>query len=156
MHILLLAAGTRQPEWVNAGFESYAVRMPRECRLILMEIPLSVKRRNNEVGKAITEEGQRMLAAVPADTDLTALDVRGKPMNTEQLAKQLQRWSQAGRNLTFMIGGPDGLSEECIVRARFRWSLSPLTLPHGMVRIIVAEQLYRAWTLLAGHPYHRA
>ncbi|MDE2235983.1 MAG: 23S rRNA (pseudouridine(1915)-N(3))-methyltransferase RlmH [Gammaproteobacteria bacterium] len=156
MQILLLAAGTRQPEWVNAGFNAYAIRLPHECRLTLKEIPLSAKRRNNEAGKAVIDEGQRMLAAAPTGANLVALDVRGKSMNTENLAKQLQGWLQAGRDLVLMIGGPDGLSEECLVRAGFCWSLSPLTLPHGMVRIIVAEQLYRAWTVLAGHPYHRA
>lgn len=156
MRIHLLAAGTRLPSWINAGFKEYAVRLPPECRLLLKEIPLSTKRRGGNVAKAIAEEGARMLAATPAGTCLIALDMGGRCFNTQELARKLDRWLKDGRDLALMIGGPDGLAAECVKRAEFIWSLSPLTLPHGLVRVVVAEQLYRAWTLLKGHPYHRA
>ncbi|HVC28159.1 MAG TPA: 23S rRNA (pseudouridine(1915)-N(3))-methyltransferase RlmH [Gammaproteobacteria bacterium] len=156
MRIHLLAAGTRLPSWINAGFTEYAVRLPPECRLLLKEIPLSSKRRSGNLVKAIAEEGARMLAAMPAGACQIALDVGGRCFNTQELAKQLDRWLKQGRDLALMIGGPDGLTAECVQGAELTWSLSPLTLPHGLVRVVVAEQLYRAWTILKSHPYHRA
>jgi 23S rRNA (pseudouridine1915-N3)-methyltransferase len=156
VRIQLLAAGTRLPSWTNAGFVEYAERLPPECRLILTEIPLSTQRRAGNVIKAMNEEGSRMLAAATIGSRLVALDVRGRMMDSDALAKQLARWLREGRDLALMIGGPDGLAVECRERAEFSWSLSPLTLPHGLVRVVVAEQLYRAWTILKGHPYHRA
>lgn len=155
MRIHLLAAGTRLPSWINVGFNEYAERLPPECRLQLKEIPLSTKRRGGNVVKAVAEEGARMLAATPAGVCLIALDVRGRGLDSEALAKQLDHWLQGGRDLALIIGGPDGLAVECVKRSEFSWSLSPLTLPHGLVRVVVAEQLYRAWTILKGHPYHR-
>lgn len=156
MRIHLLAAGTRLPSWVSEGFNEYAGRLPPECRLVLKEIPLGAARAGGDVHKAMAEEGERMLAALPAGAGAVALDVRGKGFSTEELARQLNRWLQDGRDLALLIGGPDGLAPECLARAELRWSLSPLTLPHGLVRIVVAEQLYRAWSFLKGHPYHRA
>ncbi len=155
MRIHLLAAGTRLPAWINTGFNQYAERLPKECRLVLKEIPLSAKRRGGDVVKAINEEGTRMLAAMPMDACLIALDVDGRSFNSQALARQLDRWLKNGRDLALMIGGPDGLAEECMQRTELSWSLSPLTMPHGLVRVVVAEQLYRAWTILKGHPYHR-
>ena len=156
MRIHLLAAGTRMPAWVDAGFEDYAARMPPECRLLLKEIPLGASRSGGDAKKAMLEEGERMLAAVPAGANLMALEVRGKALSTEELAKQLNQWLQDGRDQVLMIGGPDGLAPDCLAKASFKWSLSPLTLPHGLVRVVVAEQLYRAWSILKNHPYHRA
>jgi 23S rRNA (pseudouridine1915-N3)-methyltransferase len=156
MRIHLLAVGTRQPSWINTGFKQYAERLPPECRLQLREIPLSTKRRGGDVGKAVAEEGTRLLAAMPTGASLIALDVSGRSLNSQELARRLERWLQNGRDLALMIGGPDGLAADCMQRAEFTWSLSPLTLPHGLVRVVVAEQLYRAWSLSKGHPYHRA
>jgi 23S rRNA (pseudouridine1915-N3)-methyltransferase len=144
------------PAWINAGFDDYAGRMPPECKLLLKEIPLSAMRRSGNVDKAIEQEGIRMLGSIPARASVVALDMHGRSLNTGTLAKQLNRWLADGRDLALLIGGPDGLAVNCIECAEFCWSLSPLTLPHGLVRIVVAEQLYRAWTLLNGHPYHRA
>lgn len=143
------------PDWVDAGIAEYRVRMPRECRLELREIPLSRYRRSGDVDRAVRDEGERMLATV-ADTELVvALDVGGRSFDTAEIARHLDRWMHAGGDVVLLIGGPDGLARECLQRARLVWSLSPLTLPHGLVRIVVAEQLYRAWTILKGHPYHR-
>lgn len=156
MRIHLIAAGTRMPAWVSVGYEDYAARLPGECRLLLKEIPLGTSRSGGDAKKAMLEEGIKMLAAVPEGANLTALEVRGKPLSTEELAKQLNQWLQEGRDQALLIGGPDGLAPECLARAGFKWSLSPLTLPHGLVRVVVAEQLYRAWSILKNHPYHRA
>lgn len=156
MKLALLAAGTRMPGWVEAGYAEYAGRMPRECRLELTEIPLGKRSGGGKRGRAITTEGERMLKAIRPDQRVIALDVTGRSLATEALAKRLAGWLQDGRNVIFTIGGPDGLASSVIERAESSWSLSPLTLPHGLVRIVVAEQLYRAWTMLTGHPYHRA
>lgn len=155
MRIHLLAAGTRLPAWINDGFSDYAVRLPPECKLVLKEIPLGRSRRGGDITKAVAEEGARMLTALPAGAYVIALEVYGRAFNTEELAKQLNRWLQNGRDLALLIGGPDGLPHDCLAYAELQWSLSPLTLPHGLVRVLVAEQLYRAWTILKGHPYHR-
>lgn len=156
MQMHLLAAGTRLPAWINEGFNDYATRLPPECRLILKEIPLGASRRSGDSVKAVAEEGARMAASIPDGAHVIALDVRGQAFGTEVLADKLNRWLQDGRNLALLVGGPDGLAPECLKRAETRWSLSPLTLPHGLVRIVVAEQLYRAWSILKHHPYHRA
>jgi 23S rRNA (pseudouridine1915-N3)-methyltransferase len=156
MRLHLIAAGTRMPSWVNAGFEDYAARLPPECRLLIKEIPLGAGRSGGDTAKALRDEGEKMLAAVPAGARVIALDLRGRAFSTEELASQLNRWLQGGRDQALLVGGPDGLHPDCLDRAELRWSLSPLTLPHGLVRVVVAEQLYRAWSLLKNHPYHRA
>ena len=156
MRIHLIAAGTRMPSWVVEGFDDYAARMPPECRLLLKEIPLGAYRRGGDARKAMQEEGAAMLAAVPEGAGITALEVQGKALDTPALAKLLNRWLQEGRDQVLLIGGPDGLAPECVAQADFRWSLSPLTLPHALVRVVVAEQIYRAWSILKNHPYHRA
>jgi 23S rRNA (pseudouridine1915-N3)-methyltransferase len=156
VRIHLIAAGTRMPAWISDGFTEYAERLPPECRLLLKEIPLGASRSGGDARKAIQEEGSRMLAVLPEGANSVALDVRGRAFNTEELAKQLNQWLQDGRDLALMVGGPDGLAPECLARAASKWSLSPLTLPHGLVRVLVAEQLYRAWSILKNHPYHRA
>jgi 23S rRNA (pseudouridine1915-N3)-methyltransferase len=156
MHIHLIAVGTRMPAWVTSGYEEYARRLPRECRLKLTEIPLSKRRKTQSAEKNRQEEGRAMLAAVPDGATVIALDVRGKTWSTEVLATRLQEWLQAGRDIALLVGGPDGLADDCLSRADLRWSLSALTLPHALVRVLLAEQLYRAWTVIQGHPYHRA
>ncbi|MGD8842890.1 MAG: 23S rRNA (pseudouridine(1915)-N(3))-methyltransferase RlmH [Gammaproteobacteria bacterium] len=156
MQIRLIAAGSRMPGWVSEGFREYARRMPRECTIALTEIPLGRRGKSQPVERAIDEEGRRMLSAVGERQRVIALDVAGRGWSTEQLAGQLRGWLQDGRDLSLLIGGPDGLAADCLARAELRWSLSPLTLPHPMVRVLLAEQLYRAWTLVSGHPYHRS
>jgi 23S rRNA (pseudouridine1915-N3)-methyltransferase len=156
MRIHLLAAGMRQPAWINAGYEQYARRLPPECRLQLREIPLSAARKRDDVLRAVSDEGRKMLAALPNGAGVVALEVNGRSFSSAALARQLNRWLQGGRDVALLIGGPDGLAADCLKRAELKWSLSPLTLPHGLVRVLVAEQLYRAWTILKGHPYHRA
>lgn len=156
MRIHLMAVGTRMPDWVVAGFEAYARRLPPECALVLKEIPPVKRRRSMPLSRVIETEGERLLARLPTDSHVLALDERGKAWSTPELAGQFNDWLQLGRDLSLMIGGADGLSAACIECADQCWSLSRLTLPHGLARVIVAEQLYRAWSILNNHPYHRA
>lgn len=151
----VIAAGTRMPAWVDAGFADYAGRLRGDFRLELVEIPLG-QRGSGDPAKAIAAEGSRMLAAVGDRAHLVALQVAGKSLSTEQLARWLEDCARDGQPLAFCIGGPDGLAPEVDARARLRWSLSSLTLPHGLARVVVAEALYRAVTVLRGLPYHRA
>lgn len=144
------------PGWVTEGFQEFAKRLPPECRLNLVEIALGKRSKGSDPVRAIREEGERMLDAIPGDSRIIALDVRGAQWSTEQLSVELSVWLQGGRNIALLIGGPDGLAESCIKSAHASWSLSRLTLPHALARILVAEQVYRAWSLLKNHPYHRA
>jgi 23S rRNA (pseudouridine1915-N3)-methyltransferase len=155
MKLTIVAVGTRMPDWVQAGYNEYAKRMPRECALALREIPLATRGKNADTTRAIEKESEAMLAAIPAQERVIALDVLGQPQSTPALADALRNWQMEGGNTSLLIGGPDGLSADCIGRASQRWSLSRLTLPHPLVRIVLAEQLYRAWSLLNNHPYHR-
>jgi len=154
--VRLLAAGTRLPSWVKAGYEEYAGRLAPEIRLELVEIAVAHRGRNADLARLRAEEGRRMLAAITPRTHVAALDPRGRQLSTEQLAKWLATRLADGRDLAMLVGGPDGLDPACLERAESRLSLSALTFPHGLVRIIVAEQLYRALSVLRGHPYHRA
>lgn len=156
MKIHLITIGQKMPQWVNAGYDEYAKRLPRECELLLKELPLAKRSKSTVIEQAIAQEGEQMLKTIPKDNHVIALEVGGKPWSTEQLATQLKQWLPAGRDISLLIGGPDGLAPSCRDQAAQQWSLSPLTLPHPLVRIVVAEQLYRAWSLLNGHPYHRA
>jgi 23S rRNA (pseudouridine1915-N3)-methyltransferase len=156
MKCRLIAAGTRLPDWVNSGFREYQKRLRSPLTLELHEIPVATRRAGENPQRAIQREGADMLAALGKDDYVVALDIAAKTMNTEQLSAWLAERMRDGRSLAFLIGGPDGLSPPCLERADQRWSLSPLTLPHALVRVVVAEQLYRATSLLAGHPYHRA
>lgn len=155
MRLRLVAVGQRMPAWVEAGFGEYAKRLPRECTLELIEIPLQRRGKGVDVARLMAQEGERMLAAAGENSHLVTLEVEGRAWSTEQLAARLESWMQGGRDVALLVGGPEGLAPECLGRGDERWSLSPLTLPHPLVRIIVAEQLYRAWSLLRGHPYHR-
>jgi len=148
--------GERMPEWVRAGYREYAQRLPSSLRLNLIEIPPGKRGKNADNARAVQEEGERMLASIPKGCCVIALDVRGTEWSTGQLSAQLQNWLQEGRDVALLIGGPDGLAESCLKRAQFKWSLSKLTLPHPLVRVVAAEQLYRAWSILKNHPYHRA
>lgn len=156
MRIRLLAVGQKMPAWVETGYAEYANRMPPECRLELIELPLAARSKSMAIERAIRQEGERMLAALSGNECLVALDVRGKSWSTEQLSVELSGWLQGGRDVAIVIGGPDGLAPAVLDRAERRWSLSALTLPHPLVRVVVAEQLYRAMSILKNHPYHRA
>lgn len=156
MLIRLLAAGTRLPAWVSTGYGEYAGRIGPEVRLELVEVAVSHRGRNADLARARGDEGRRMLAGLDPRMYVTALDVGGRAMSTEQLARWLATRMNDGRDVALLVGGPDGLDPSCLERADSTWSLSPLTFPHGLVRIMVAEQLYRAASLLKGHPYHRA
>jgi 23S rRNA (pseudouridine1915-N3)-methyltransferase len=156
MLLHLVAAGTRMPAWVNAGYREYADRLQgADYRMALTEIALG-KRSGDDVGRAVAVEGERMLSAAGAGAHIVALQVHGEAWTTPRLARWLDDRSREGDPLVFCIGGPDGLAEEVNARARLRWSLSTLTLPHGLARVVAAEALYRAVTLIKGLPYHRA
>jgi 23S rRNA (pseudouridine1915-N3)-methyltransferase len=152
----LIAAGTRLPEWINLGFDEYRRRLRTPLVLELQEIAVATRRAGDDPKRAVHREGTDMLAAIGRDDYVVALEVGAKMMSTEQVSAWLSERLLAARPLALLIGGPDGLSPECRERAEQSWSLSPLTLPHGLVRVVVAEQIYRAMSLKAGHPYHRA
>jgi 23S rRNA (pseudouridine1915-N3)-methyltransferase len=156
MKIHLLAIGTRMPEWVEKGYAEYAGRLPRECALNLVEIPAGQRGQNPDIARIVRAEGERLLAAAPSGSRRIALDERGQEWSTAELAERLAGWLRDGRAPSLLVGGPDGLDPVCRARADAVWSLSRLTLPHPLVRVVVAEQIYRAWSLLHHHPYHRA
>lgn len=155
MRIRLIAVGTKMPRWVEDGWQEYAKRLPSEMPLDLIEIPLSTRSKNADVQRLIRQEGEAMLAKVQPGERIVTLEVHGKPWSTEQLAQELERWRLEARNVNLMVGGPEGLAPQVCERSEQRWSLSPLTLPHPLVRILLGEQIYRAWTVLNGHPYHK-
>lgn len=142
------------PDWVAAGVREYAGRLPGNL-LQLVELPLGTRTKAGDPRRAQAEESQRLLKAIPGGARVVALDPRGRSLSTEALAGKLDGWLQEGRDVAFLVGGPEGLSAECLARSEERWSLSALTFPHMLVRVILAEQLYRAWTILRNHPYHR-
>ena len=154
MKIQLIAVGTKMPDWVTAGFNEYQRRFPKEMSLELVEIPASKRGKNADIARILQKEGELTMAAA-GKSRIVTLDIPGKPWTTEQLAQQLEIWKQDGRDVSLLIGGPEGLSPECKAAAEQSWSLSPLTLPHPLVRIVVAESLYRAWSITTNHPYHR-
>ena len=156
MKLKPLAVGTRMPSWVETGCNEYSKRMPPELRIETIEIALGARGKNQPASKAIEKESQALLKAIGPRDFVVALDVIGRSLSTEQLARKLADWQMDGRDICLIIGGPDGLSKECLARADMRWSLSDLTLPHPLVRIVLMEQMYRAWTINAKHPYHRS
>ena len=155
LRLSLITASNRQPEWVDAGADDYAKRLRGRCTLEIKAVPLARRTATAPAERAIQDEGKRMLAAIPAGAHVVALLETGKPWSTKELARKLEGWMQLGAPVALLVGGPDGLSPECVARANDRWSLSNLTLPHGLARVVVAEALYRAWSLLENHPYHR-
>ncbi len=155
MRARLIAVGERMPDWVAAGFAEYRKRLSHELPLELVELKPGHRGKGRDDARAMQEEGVAMIAALPADCRVVVLDGRGKTWSSEDLAVQLAKWRMDGRDLAFLIGGPDGHAPEVLARADQHWSLGPLTLPHMLVRLVLAEQLYRATTIIAGHPYHR-
>ena len=155
MRARLIAVGERMPGWVAEGFAEYHKRLSHELPLELVELKPGLRGKGRDDARAIQDEGAAILAALPHDIHAIALDGRGKAWSSEELAGQLAAWRMGGRDLAFLIGGPDGHASEVLARADQRWSLGPLTLPHMLVRLVLAEQLYRACKIAAGHPYHR-
>lgn len=143
------------PAWVEQGYKEYASRLSTTVQIELKEIPAAKRVRNSVIEKIKQDEGKRLLNAVPAGAKIIVLDEHGKSQTTKQLAVHLDDWIQMSQDVAILIGGADGLSAECIQRADYKWSLSAFTFPHPLVRIILVEQMYRAWTLLNNHPYHR-
>lgn len=156
MKIILAAVGNKMPAWVQTAYADYAARLPKECALQLKEIALAQRGKNADLARARKEEGEKILRAVPRDALVIALDERGEMLTSVQWSRELAQWLASGRDVALLVGGPDGHAPEVLARAQRTWSLSKLTLPHAMVRVLVAEQVYRAWSLLANHPYHRA
>lgn len=155
MKLQLIAVGGKMPDWVQNGLMDYLPRFPKDMPLELIEIPAGKRSKNADIKRILEKEGEQILAAVGKGNRIITLDIPGIPWNTPQLAQQLERWKQDGRNVSLLIGGPEGLAPACKAAAEQSWSLSPLTLPHPLVRILVAESLYRAWSLTTNHPYHR-
>lgn len=155
MRLHLIAIGPRQPAWVSAAFLDYARRLPAECRLEVTELPLGPRSKEQDAGRALNAEAQRMERTIRPDDWVVALDERGQSWTSRVLAARLEAWMASGRDVALLMGGPDGLAPACKMRAHEQWSLSPLTLPHGLARVVMAEALYRAHSLLRGHPYHR-
>ncbi len=156
MQIHLIAIGEKMPAWVQQGYQEYAKRLPAECRLKLVEIPAGKRGKNADIERIMRDETDRLLNAIPKGARVVALEVGGRNWSTEQLAEQLGDWMQSGQDVALLVGGPDGMIERARSAADQLWSLSALTLPHPLVRIVLAEQLYRAWSVLRNHPYHRA
>ena len=144
------------PAWVTQGIAQYTQRLPRELKLVWYEIPLAKRGKDASAQQWCAVEGEQILKAIAPGDRVIALAVNGKRLSTEQLAQNLSAWQLSGDNYSVLIGGPDGLSSACLARAEQCWSLSDLTLPHPLVRVLLAEQLYRAWTITVNHPYHRA
>lgn len=155
MRARIVAVGERMPGWVAEGLAEYRKRLAHVLPLELVELKAGLRGKGRDEARAVQEEGASMLAALPRDAHVVALDGRGKAWSSEELAEQWQRWRLAGRDLAFLIGGADGHAPTVLARADQRWSLGPLTLPHMLVRLVLVEQLYRAATITAGHPYHR-
>ena len=156
MRITIVAVGTRMPEWVEMGYRDYVERLPHQCRIELLEIPLARRTKSADPSRLIKIEGDAILRALPKHNRVIALDLKGQSRTTQQLADSLNNWLGLGQDVAMVIGGPDGLDARCLDRADETWSLSALTLPHALVRVVVVEQLYRAWSILNNLPYHRA
>ncbi len=156
MKAVLIAVGGNAPDWVSSGFSEYQKRLSHWLPLALCEIEPGLRGKGRDAARAIGDEGARVLAAVPKQAHVVTLDGRGKPYSSMQLSQRLEAWRRDGQDLAFLIGGPDGHAPAVLAAQGESWSLGPLTLPHMLVRLIVAEQLYRAASLLVNHPYHRA
>ncbi len=155
MKITLLAVGNKMPQWVQQGVEDYAKRIEHELGFAIVEVPMAKRGKSANIEQLMQKEGMALLDKVPRGDHLVALEVHGKKLSTIELANRLQSLNDDSKNLTLLIGGPDGLAPACRQQAVESWSLSNLTLPHPLVRVLVTEQLYRAWSVVKGHPYHR-
>ncbi len=156
MRIDLICIGQKMPTWVTTGYQEYAKRLPHQCTLNLIEVPLKKRTKQVNIARLQADEGKQMLATIMPSSYIIALDEKGKTWDTVQISQQLAQWMQQHPVVTLLVGGPEGLASDCLRCAHQTWSLSKLTLPHPLVRIVIAEQIYRAWSLLNHHPYHRA
>jgi 23S rRNA (pseudouridine1915-N3)-methyltransferase len=156
MQLVILAVGQKMPSWVENGFGEYAKRMPPECKITLKEIRAADRTGGKPAAIVMLLERERIEAAIPKGARIVVLDERGKDLTTLELSQKLTQWQQDGRDVAFVIGGADGLDTEFKAKADDLIRISSLTLPHGMVRVLLAEQLYRAWTITQNHPYHRS
>ena len=155
MKLRLLAVGQKMPSWVTQGVQEYAKRLPADCSLELVEIAPGHRAKNTPIEKAMQQEAEALRKAIRPSDHVVALAVEGKPWSTPELAQQLGQWRMQGGDVALLVGGPDGMTDDILALAKQRWSLSNLTLPHPLVRVLLAEQLYRAWSILQGHPYHK-
>jgi len=155
MQIHLIAVGRKMPQWVEQAYNEYSRRLPRHCSLNLIEITAGKRSKSADVSRINREEGERLLQAIPDGSRVIALVRTGKEKSTEQLSGNMENWLASGQGVALLVGGPEGLSEACLERADECWSLSKMTLAHPLVRVVLAEQLYRAWSIIANLPYHR-
>lgn len=155
MRIKLITVGSKMPGWVENGYEEYSRRLGHDLKLELVEIPLNRRSKGADVKRLQEKEANQMMAAVGQGDLVVTMEIKGKAWSTEQLADTMGGWFHSGRNVSLLVGGPEGLHPACMAQADLRWSLSPLTLPHPLVRVVVAEQVYRAWSILHNHPYHK-
>ena len=155
MKLLIVSVGHKMPDWITTGFNEYAKRMPREAQIVLLEIKPEPRTTGKTMAQIMEAEAQRILAALPQNCLRIALDERGAQPTTKQLAAQMQGWMREGRDIAFIVGGADGLHDTVKQAAQQLLALSALTLPHAFVRVLLAEQLYRAHSLMHNHPYHR-
>jgi len=155
MKIHLLAIGTKMPAWVTQAYQEYAQRLPPKCSLHLKEIPAEKRTKNTNIQSIKDKEAKKIIAAIPGNCRVVALEVEGQSWSTTKLANRLQDWMMSGQDIALLVGGPDGLTQEVLQLTQEKWSLSKLTFPHPLVRVILAEQLYRAYTITENHPYHR-
>lgn len=156
MNIHLITIGQKMPEWVETGFAEYAKRLPECCALNLIELPMPARSKNQSVDQLKQKEAALIEKAIPKGALVIALDEYGQEVSTVGLSRKLAQWLEGGQDVALLVGGPDGLDGSLLQKARWTWSLSKLTFPHPLVRILVAEQLYRAWSVLNHHPYHRS
>jgi 23S rRNA (pseudouridine1915-N3)-methyltransferase len=155
MRINIIAVGERMPGWVEAGYQEYARRLANAMPLNLIEISAEKRSKSADIRRIMQKESTRMLQAIPDKAHVIALDREGQQWSTEKLANQLEQWQQQGDDLAVLIGGPEGMTSECLARAQTRLSFSAMTFPHPLIRIMLAEQFYRAWSILQNHPYHK-
>ena len=155
MKINLIATGNKMPDWVGLASDDFSKRLPAEIKINSILLPLIKRGKNSDIPRIVRDESRKLLAAVPKDSSLVVLDVLGKPITTMKLSSMLESWLQQGQDVSIVIGGPDGLSDELLSKASLKLSLSALTFPHPLVRVILLEQIYQAWSILNNHPYHR-
>ncbi len=155
MRIKLISVGSKMPGWIEDGYNEYSRRLGHDLKLELVEIPLGRRSKGADVNRLREKEASLMQAAIGQGDLVVTMEIKGKPWSTEQLADKMGDWQHSGRNVSLLVGGPEGLHASSMALADLRWSLSPLTLPHPLVRVVVAEQVYRAWSILKNHPYHK-